>query len=118
LKSFLPALPEGWETLAAEAIKGGIKISKNMILRIWRSTPERIPGLTAGITWIEIGYQKNIDNKQKGVGFLHMLTHKVEFEQLGIPPHQLLELAEARRNPSPSSWPTCLTPLPTMAPHR
>jgi len=32
---------------------------------------------------------------EKGVGFLHVLTHKVEFEQLGIPPHQLLELAEA-----------------------
>jgi hypothetical protein len=33
-------LSEGWETLAAEAIEGGIKMSKKTIPRIWRSTPE------------------------------------------------------------------------------
>ena len=82
----------------AEVVQKGLKISSESlrVIRIWRLTAKRIPNITAGITWVEIGYQQfnAIRILTKGAGFLHMLKHRKEFEELGVQPSQLPELAE------------------------
>ena len=66
------------------------------VVRIWQLTAKRISKLTAGIAWVEIGYQRFNAMRilMKGAGFLHMLKHRKEFEELGVQPSQLPELAE------------------------
>jgi hypothetical protein len=67
------------------------------VIRIWRLTAGRVPNVTAGIAWLEIGYQRfdAMGLITKGAGFLHMLKHRKEFEELGVQPPKLPELAEA-----------------------
>jgi hypothetical protein len=74
LRTLLPAPQEGWEEMVAEVIQKGAKISPERVIRIWRSTPQKIPGITADITWVEMGYQRFDPNKKplKGAGFLHI----------------------------------------------
>jgi hypothetical protein len=96
-KNLLPTLPEGWEEMAAEVVQKGLKISSERVIRISRLTAKRIPNISAGIAWVEIGYQRfnAMRMLMKGAGFLHMLKHRKESEELGVQPSQLPELAEA-----------------------
>lgn len=82
--------PQDAETLKLieEAVKSGVKISEDQVLRIWKIVEkEKIPGLTRSIIWIEDGNAR--------AGYQHMLDHAAEFEELGVTKEQMTEVAEA-----------------------
>jgi len=83
----LPA-PEETKSLILEALKNGVKMTNDKVIRIWRMPSQHnIPGLKHTIVWIEEGTDK--------AGMQHILLHKDQFESKGILEAKIAEVAEA-----------------------
>ena len=66
------------------------KMTPQDIMKVWeveRSEIAKLPGVHATIFWIEEG--------NTNAGYKHILAHKEDFDNVGIPENRLLELAEA-----------------------
>jgi hypothetical protein len=92
LRQLIQAAPLSDEakSMIQQVIDNQYKISAEEVLAIWRIFGQQqkiIPGLNSQILWVETGTSL--------AGMKHILKHKEDFANQGVPETKLLELAEA-----------------------